>query len=140
MDGFESNDTDEWEESLETGEYLSDEEWILESDLMPVIWYNPLQPQGSWSDDEEDQEADQGNVVDPALANAPVEPINVEPQGANEEEDLDPMPDLDEYARILQRLAIEQRTRSHQSASSQSKSRIGSPEKSIGISSGNSEK
>ncbi|XXG41999.1 hypothetical protein AAC387_Pa01g2358 [Persea americana] len=31
----------------------------------------------------------------------------VEPQGANEEEDLAPMPDLEEYARILQRLAIE---------------------------------
>ena len=61
MDGYESSDTasdtDEWEESLETGEYLSDEEWIPESRLMPVIWYNPLQPQGFWFDDEEDQEA-----------------------------------------------------------------------------------
>ena len=78
MDGYESSDTasdiDEWEESLETGEYLSDEEWVPESHLMPVIWYNPLQPQGSWSDDEEDQEAVQGNAVDPAPANAPVEP------------------------------------------------------------------
>ncbi|XXG47305.1 hypothetical protein AAC387_Pa02g1971 [Persea americana] len=41
MNGYESNDTasdtDEWEESLETGEYLSDEEWIPESHLMPVI-------------------------------------------------------------------------------------------------------
>ena len=61
MNGYESSDTasdtDEWEESLETGEYLSDEEWILESHLMPEIWYNPFQPQGSWSDDDEDQEA-----------------------------------------------------------------------------------
>ena len=51
MNGYESSDTasdtDEWEESLEIGEYLSDEEWIPESHLMPVIWYNPLQPQGS---------------------------------------------------------------------------------------------
>ncbi|KAJ8624407.1 hypothetical protein MRB53_032937 [Persea americana] len=71
MNGYESSDTasdtDEWEESLETGEYLSDEEWIPESHLMLV-----------------------------------------EPQGADEEEDLAPMPDLEEYARILQRLAIEQ--------------------------------
>ncbi|XXG82541.1 hypothetical protein AAC387_Pa10g0463 [Persea americana] len=46
MNGYESSDTasdtDEWEESLETEEYLSDEEWILESHLMPVIWYNPF--------------------------------------------------------------------------------------------------
>ena len=46
MDGYESSDTasdiDEWEESLETGEYLSDEEWVPESQLMLVIWYNPL--------------------------------------------------------------------------------------------------
>ena len=46
MDGYESSDiasdTDEWEESLETREYLSDEEWIPESHLMPVIWYNPF--------------------------------------------------------------------------------------------------
>ncbi|KAJ8615135.1 hypothetical protein MRB53_034507 [Persea americana] len=58
MNGYESSnttsDTDEWEESLETGEYLSNEEWIPESHLMPVIWYNPFQPQGSWSDDDED--------------------------------------------------------------------------------------
>ena len=46
MNGYESSDTasdtDEWEESLETGEYLSNEEWIPESHLMPVIWYNPF--------------------------------------------------------------------------------------------------
>ncbi|MBY3556054.1 hypothetical protein HGI15_22220, partial [Modestobacter lapidis] len=113
MDGYESSDTasdiDEWEESLETGEYLSDEEWVPESHLMPVIWYNPLQPQGSWSDDDEDQEAVQGNAVDPAPANALVEPNIDEPQGADDEqEDLAPMPDLEEYAMILQRLAIEQ--------------------------------
>ena len=111
MNGYESSDTasdtDEWEESLETGEYLSDEEWIPESHLMPVIWYNPFQPQGSWSDDDEDQEAVQENAVNPALANALVDPDEVEPQGADEEEDLAPMPDLEEYARILQRLAIE---------------------------------
>ena len=113
MNGYESSDTasdtDEWEESLETGEYLSDEEWVPESQLMPVIWYNPLQPQGSWSDAEEDQEAVQENAVDPAPANAPVEPNIDEPQGADdEEEDLAPMPDLEEYAMILRRLAIEQ--------------------------------
>ncbi|XXG72999.1 hypothetical protein AAC387_Pa07g1983 [Persea americana] len=58
MNGYESSDTakdtDEWEESLETGEYLSDKEWVPESHLMPVFWYNPFQPQGSWSDDDED--------------------------------------------------------------------------------------
>ena len=86
------SDTDEWEESLETGEYLSDEEWIPESHLMPVIWYNPLQPQGSWFDDEEEQEAVQENVVDPAPINAPMEPNNVEPRGADDEKDLAPMP------------------------------------------------
>ncbi|XXG47645.1 hypothetical protein AAC387_Pa02g2258 [Persea americana] len=75
---------------------------------MPIIWYSPLQPQGSWSDDEEDQEAVQENAVNPALANALVDPNEVEPQGADEEEDLAPMPDLEEYARILQRLTIEQ--------------------------------
>lgn len=37
-----------------------------------------------------------------------MEPNGVEPQGADGEEDLAPMPDLEEYARILQRLAIEQ--------------------------------
>ncbi|XXG73178.1 hypothetical protein AAC387_Pa07g2139 [Persea americana] len=51
MNGYESSDTasdtDEWEESLETGEYLFDEEWIPESRLMPGIWYNPFEPQGS---------------------------------------------------------------------------------------------
>ena len=61
MDEYESSDTasdtDEWEESLETGEYLYDEECIPESHLMLVIWNNPLQPQGSWSDYEEAQEA-----------------------------------------------------------------------------------
>ncbi|XXG47521.1 hypothetical protein AAC387_Pa02g2156 [Persea americana] len=74
---------------------------------MPVIWYNPFQPQGSWSDDDEDQEASQ-NAVSTAQTNALVDPNQVEPQGADEEEDLAPMPDLEEYARILQRLAIEQ--------------------------------
>ncbi|XXG62828.1 hypothetical protein AAC387_Pa05g1132 [Persea americana] len=112
MNGYESSDTasdnDELEESLETGEYLSDEEWIPESHLMPMIWYNPFQPQGSWSDDDEDQEAVQENAINPALANALVDLNEVEPQEADEEEDLAPMPDLEEYARILQRLAIEQ--------------------------------
>ena len=37
-----------------------------------------------------------------------MEPNNVEPQGAGEEEDLAPMPDLEEYARISQHLTIEQ--------------------------------
>ena len=112
MNGYESsdtaNDTDEWEESLEIREYLSVEEWIPELHLMPVIWYNPLQPQGSWSNDEQDQEAVQEDATNLALANAPLEPNNVEPQRADEEEDLAPMPDLEEYAMILQRLAIEQ--------------------------------
>ncbi|MFX5245007.1 hypothetical protein ABTD35_19455, partial [Acinetobacter baumannii] len=93
---------------LETGEYLSDEEWVPESHLMPVIWYNPLQPQGSWSDDEEDQEAVQENAADPAPLITPVEINHVEPQRDDEEEDPAPMPDLEEYARILQRLALEQ--------------------------------
>ena len=75
---------------------------------MPVIWYNPFQPQGSWSDDDEDQEVDQVNVVNPALADALVDPNEVEQQGADEEEDLAPMPDLKEYARILQCLPVEQ--------------------------------
>ena len=74
---------------------------------MPVIWYNPFQPQGSWSDDDEDQEAAQ-NAVNTAQTNALVDPNQVEPQGADEEKDLAPMPDLEEYARILQHLAIEQ--------------------------------
>ncbi|KAJ8644136.1 hypothetical protein MRB53_005884 [Persea americana] len=111
MNGYESSDTasdtDEWEESLETGEYLSDEEWISESHLMTVIWYNPFQPQGSWSDDDEDQEAAQ-IAINTAQTNALVDPNQVEPQGADEEKDLAPMPDLEEYARILQHLAIEQ--------------------------------
>ncbi|WP_274923090.1 hypothetical protein, partial [Streptomyces clavifer] len=107
-DGFESDYTDEWEESLETGEYLSDEEWVPETHLMPVIWYNPYAPQGSWSDDEEDQLTAQEDAVDPAPVIAPVEINYVEPQGEDEEEDLAPMPDLEEYARILQRLALEQ--------------------------------
>ncbi|XXG73202.1 hypothetical protein AAC387_Pa07g2161 [Persea americana] len=111
MNGYESSDTasdtDEWEESLETGEYLSYEEWIPESHLMPVILYNPFQPQGSLSDDDKDQEVAQ-NVVDTAQTNALVDPNQVEPQGVDEEEDLAPMPNLEEYARILQRLAIEQ--------------------------------
>ncbi|KAJ8620217.1 hypothetical protein MRB53_028746 [Persea americana] len=63
---------------------------------------------GSLFDDDEDQEIVQKNAVNPALANALVDPNEVEPQGADEEEDLAPMPDLEEYARILQRLAIEQ--------------------------------
>ncbi|XXG62960.1 hypothetical protein AAC387_Pa05g1243 [Persea americana] len=112
MNGYGSSntasDTDEWKESLETGEYLSDEEWIPESHLMPVIWYNPFQPQGSWSDDDEDQEAVQESAVNPAQTNALVDPNQVEPQVADEEEDLAPMPDLEEYARTLQRLTIEQ--------------------------------
>ena len=37
-----------------------------------------------------------------------MEPTNVEPRGVDDEEDLAPMPDLAEYAMILQRLAIEQ--------------------------------
>ncbi|XXG85667.1 hypothetical protein AAC387_Pa11g0704 [Persea americana] len=75
---------------------------------MPVIWYNPFQPQGSWSNDDEDQEAIQESAVNPAQTNALVDPNQAEPQGADEEEDLAPMPNLEEYARILQRLAIEQ--------------------------------
>ena len=75
---------------------------------MPVIWYNPFQPQGSWSDDDDDQEAVLQSVVDPVQTNALVDPNEVKPQGVDEEEDLAPMPDLEEYARILQRLAIEQ--------------------------------
>ncbi|XXG73131.1 hypothetical protein AAC387_Pa07g2099 [Persea americana] len=88
-------------------ENISDEEWIPESHLMPVIWYNPFRPKGSWSDDDEDQEAAQ-IAVNTAQTNALVDPNQVEPQGADEEKDLAPMPDLEEYARILQRLAIEQ--------------------------------
>ncbi|XXG62819.1 hypothetical protein AAC387_Pa05g1123 [Persea americana] len=111
MNGYESSDTasdtDEWEESLEAGEYLSDEEWIPESHLMPIIWYNPFKPHGSWSDDVEDQEAAQ-IAVNTAQTNALVDPNQVEPQGADEEKDLAPMPNLEEYARILQHLAIEQ--------------------------------
>ena len=37
-----------------------------------------------------------------------MEPNNIEPQRADEEEDLNPMLHLEEYAMILQRLAIEQ--------------------------------
>ncbi|XXG59312.1 hypothetical protein AAC387_Pa04g1418 [Persea americana] len=78
MNGYESSDTasdiDEWEESLEAGEYLSDDELIPESHLMPVICYNPFQPQGSWSDDDEDQEAVQESAVNPAQTNALVDP------------------------------------------------------------------
>ena len=102
---------------------------------MPVIWYNPFQPQGSWSD--EDQEAAQ-NAVDTAQTNALVDPNQVEPQGANEEEDLAPMPDLEEYARILQRLAIEQEQDRINPALSKSRTR--SPGKSISISSSESGK
>ncbi|XXG82672.1 hypothetical protein AAC387_Pa10g0572 [Persea americana] len=82
MNGYKSSDTtsdtDEWDESFETGEYISD------------------------------QEAVQENVVNPALANALVDPDEVEPQRADQEEDLAPMLDLKEHVRILQRLAIEQ--------------------------------
>ncbi|KAJ8649193.1 hypothetical protein MRB53_002216 [Persea americana] len=84
MSGYESSDTasdtDEWEESLEIREYLADKEWNLESHLMPVIWYNPFQPQGSWSDDDEDQEVVQQSAVDLAQINALVDPNQVEPQ------------------------------------------------------------
>ncbi|WP_211372176.1 hypothetical protein, partial [Flagellimonas olearia] len=73
-----------------------------------VIWYNPYAPQESWSDDEEDQVAAQEDAVNPAPVIAPVEINHVEPQGEDEEEDLAPMPDLEEYARILQHLALEQ--------------------------------
>ena len=52
---------------------------------MPVTWYNPFQPQGSWSDDYEDQEVVQQSAVDPAQTNALVDPSQVEPQGADEE-------------------------------------------------------
>ena len=96
MNGYESSDTNEWEESLETGEYLSDEEWIPESHLMPVIWYNPFQPQGSWSDDDKDQEDVQESAVNLVQTNALVDPSQVKPQGADEEEDLAPMPDLEQ--------------------------------------------
>ena len=77
MNGYEYNDTDEWEESLETGEYLSDEEWVPEPHLIPIIWHNPLQPQLSQSDDEEGQKVVQEDVVDPAPADALVEPNHV---------------------------------------------------------------
>ncbi|XXG59171.1 hypothetical protein AAC387_Pa04g1297 [Persea americana] len=93
---------------MQTGEYLSDEEWISKSHLMPVIWYNPFQPQGSWSDDDEDQEVVQESAVNSVQTNALMDPNQVEPQGPDEEEDLAPIPDLEEYVRILQRLAIEQ--------------------------------
>ena len=106
MHGYESSDTNEWEESLETGEYLSNEEWVPEHHLIPIIWYNPLQLQGSGSDDEEDLQAIQEEVVDPAPVIALVDLNHVGPQGADEEKDLAPMPDLEEYVRILQRLAI----------------------------------
>ena len=52
-----------------------------------------------------DQEAIQESAVNPAQTNALVDPNQVELQGADEEEDLAPMPDLEEYAMILQRLA-----------------------------------
>ena len=80
----------------------------MSSCFILVIWYNPLLPQVSKSDEEEDQETVQEDAVDLAPTDALVDPNHVEPQGANEEEDLAPMPDLEEYARILQRLAIEQ--------------------------------
>ena len=80
MNGYESSDTasdtDKWDESLKIGEYLSDEEWIPESHLMPVIWYNPFQSQGSWSDDDEDQDAAQ-IAVNTEQTNALVDPNQV---------------------------------------------------------------
>ena len=55
----------------------------------------------------EDQEAIQETAVIPAPANPPVEPNNVKPQGADEEDDLAPMPNHEEYVGILHYLAIE---------------------------------
>ena len=98
MNGYESSDTDEWEESLETWEYLFNEEWVHEPHLIPVIWYNPLQPQGSRSGDEEDQEA----AIDPGPTIAQGESNHDEPQGTDEEEDLAPMLDSEENTGILQ--------------------------------------
>ena len=46
------------------------------------------------SNDEEAQDAVQEDAVDPAPANALVEPNNIEPQGVDKEEDFAPMPDL----------------------------------------------
>ena len=57
---------------------------------------------------EEDQVAAPENADNPAPVIAPVEINHVEPQRADKEEDLAPMPDLEENARILQRLALEQ--------------------------------
>ena len=57
---------------LKTREYLFDEEWVPESHLIPVICYNPLQPQRSWTDDEDDQEA----TIDPAPTIAQGESIH----------------------------------------------------------------
>ena len=100
MGGYESSETasdiDEWQESLETGEYLSDEEWVPETQRMPVIWYNPLWAEGSWSGDDEDQGTVQQSADYPAQINSPAEPNMDEPQGANDEEDLALMPDLEE--------------------------------------------
>ena len=79
-----SSDTDEWEESLKTGEYLSNEEWVPESHPIPVIWYNPLQPQGSQFDNEEVQQA----AIDTTLVIAQWESNQDEPQGEDEEKDL----------------------------------------------------
>ena len=104
MNGYESSDTDEFEESIETWDYLSDVEWVPESHLRPIIWYNPLQPQRSWFDDEEDQKS----AMDPAPTIAQGESNHDVPQGADEKEDLAPMPVPIENARILQHLAIEQ--------------------------------
>ena len=108
MNGYESSDTDEWEEYPLKPENISPmKNGSRNPTLCRVIWYNPFLPQGSWSGDDEDQEAVQESAVDPAQTNALVDPNQVEPQWVDEEEDLAPMPDLEEYARILQRLAIE---------------------------------
>ena len=64
---------------------------------MPVLWYNPLRPQGSWFDDEEDQ----GVVQEDAVDRAPIVVDPVEPQAADKENDLAPVPNHEEYATIL---------------------------------------
>ena len=104
MNGYESSDTDDWEESLEIVEYLSDEEWVPKSHLIPVIWYNPLQPQGSWSDDKEDQKA----AIDLAPTISQWKSNQDEPKGVVEEGDLATMPYPEKNARIVQHLAEEQ--------------------------------
>lgn len=109
MNGYESSNIDEWKESLAIREYLHNEECVLEPHLILVFWHNPSQPQGSWSDFEENQE-DQGAAQEDVLTpiNALANPDLVEPLGAGKNDDLAPMPDLKEYAKISQRLSIEQ--------------------------------